>query len=276
MTRNANPQNWIEWRDWAASTARPSDLFRSMNDVEMQRDHPQLFALKGVQQEPAWHPEGDVFEHSMHVADSTVDVANERGLDVERRIALVFGGVAHDMGKPKCTVFVASPSDPTLRWRSPEHDTVGQPIAEAWMRSLGAPEHMVIRVGEMARHHMFHVFIHKATRRIVQRRMNRLVHLTGDELFAIIESDQRGRPGLRPDELEMPAIARDCERIWQQIENEPEPPPPILTGKDLIGIGLTPGPHFGEIIKAASNAHATGKITTTAEALDIARSMSAS
>src|SRR5262249_26997747 len=97
---------------------RPAIGFARALDLGIiERQFPELFALVGCPQEPEWHPEGDVWVHTLLV----IDEARKRidDLPYPQRVALMLGAVCHDLGKPPTTAFVDG------RIRSLEHEEEG-------------------------------------------------------------------------------------------------------------------------------------------------------
>ena len=89
------PCTWTEWLEWAENPNRPGGLFGILKHGISIHRFPEISALIGCQQESSWHPEGDVFDHTVHV----VNEAAGQGATI------VFGALCHDFGKPKVTCF---------------------------------------------------------------------------------------------------------------------------------------------------------------------------
>ncbi|MFA6046939.1 MAG: hypothetical protein WC718_18290, partial [Phycisphaerales bacterium] len=123
---------WGEWEKWAAKAVRPSRGLAVLEESGWLRHFPEIAALRCTPQEPAWHPEGDVFTHTQHCLDALVALPDWREADVPRRQLLMFAVLAHDFGKPATTARVEKRG--VLRWTSPGHEAAGGPLAEKFLR----------------------------------------------------------------------------------------------------------------------------------------------
>src|SRR6185295_9509092 len=78
----------------------------ALNDALTRGDlasHPELTALVGVQQDPKWHPEGDVWTHTLMVVDKAWELARAKALPRDQALQLLLGALTHDFGKPLVT-----------------------------------------------------------------------------------------------------------------------------------------------------------------------------
>src|SRR5262245_54574022 len=80
---------WAEWWKWATKGIRPSAGLRALEETSWIGLYPELVALIGCQQDRLWHPEGDVWLHSLHVVDAAATIAARDGLASEERAALL-------------------------------------------------------------------------------------------------------------------------------------------------------------------------------------------
>ena len=224
---------------------------------------PELHALVGCPQEHEWHPEGDVWVHTLQV----VDQARTRiaDLDRPRQLVIMLGAVCHDFGKPATTAF----SDGRIR--SIDHEEQGVPPATAFLDRLNVQSidgYDVRRqvLGIVAQHLKPGMWF-KASGEVGDGAFRRLAQKVDLELLArVAKSDCLGRePG-----------AFNCEAMdWfvdraRQLGVEHRPPPPILLGRHLLALGLKPGPRVGGILKAVYERQLDGHVQTLAEALTAA------
>ena len=235
------PTTFVDWLDWAENCIRPGSLLTYMKVNGTLDYFPEIKALVGCQQDPKWHPGGDVFDHTVHV----VNEAAGQGATI------VFGALCHDFGKPEVTQLTTTSNDPTLRWRSPKHDKMGVIPTRNFMVRIGAPDGLTDKVCELVEHHMIHNGIEpeQITKKMLRKRLGKLQHATPDELFAVMIADCNGRPPL-PKEIS-PEIVRMME-LWEDGLEEPvDDFVPFLRGKHLIERGFKPGPIFGRILNEA-------------------------
>jgi poly(A) polymerase len=204
---------------------------------------PEVDALKGVQQPPQFHPEGDVFEHTRLMFSL---------LPNEVSIPLVFSVLFHDIGKP-----ATASVDETGRIRFSGHDKLGATMTDAVMHRLRFSRAEIEATVEAVEQHM----IFKDVLRMRVARLKRFMarpHFT-DEL-ELHRVDCLGSHGML-DNYEF------LVRKQEEFANEPIIPPPFVRGDDLIALGLKPGPQFGEILEAVETRQLEGALRDREEAL---------
>lgn len=246
---------WGEWEKWAAKATRPSRGLAVLEETGWLRHFPEIAALCGTPQEPEWHPEGDVLAHTQHCLDALVALAEWPGSDAPRRQLLMFAVLAHDFGKPATTARVEKRG--MLRWTSPGHEAAGGPLAESFLRRIGAPLRFDAPVRALVVHHLAHHHGQSAFSDSAVRRLARRLHpATLDELAFVMRADANGRPPLRS-----PEIHQRIEELLQKartLELESLAPKPIIQGRHLLALGLKAGPAFTPIIDAAFEAQLDG------------------
>ena len=109
---------------WATKAAKPSRGLAVLEETGWLRHFPEIAALRGTQQDPAWHPEGDVFTHTQHCLDALATAPNWAAHG--HSPLLMFAVLAHDFGKPATTV--RAEKDGIMRWRSPGHAAASGPM----------------------------------------------------------------------------------------------------------------------------------------------------
>jgi putative nucleotidyltransferase with HDIG domain len=212
---------------------------------------PEVFSLKGVEQPAEFHPEGDVYVHTRKMLES---------LEPDSSPLLVLAVLLHDIGKRPTQTF--DPQDNRIRFNG--HDRVGAEMAEQVLTRLRFSRAEIDAVVEVVRNHM----VFKDVQRMRPARLRRFM---ARETF--------------PLEIELHRI--DCQSSHGSIENyhflkdkaaefsaDPLIPPPLLTGRDLIALGLEPGPLFGKILEAVETAQLENEIATKEEALELAKRLS--
>jgi poly(A) polymerase len=205
---------------------------------------PEIEPMKGCKQPEQFHPEGDVFDHTRLMLQL---------LPAKVSVPLVFSAILHDVAKP-----VTMQVDATGRIRFNEHDRIGAVMTEQIMERLRFSRAEIEATVEMVRQHMVFKDVPKMRVAKLKRFMARP---TFDE------------------ELELHRV--DCEsshrmlgnyefllRKRGEFTNEPIIPPPLVRGDDLIALGLTPGPKFGEILEAVETRQLEGTLKTRDEALE--------
>ncbi|HSK08149.1 MAG TPA: hypothetical protein VK911_01125 [Vicinamibacterales bacterium] len=245
---------------------RPSLGFQFAREIGLvDRLFPEMAALVGCEQEPEWHPEGDVWTHTLLV----IDEARRRVDDLPRagRLAVMLGAVCHDLGKPATTAFQDG------RIRSHGHEEAGVPPATALLDRLNV--HSIDGVDVRAQvlgltaHHLKPGAWYKVKDEVGDGAFRRLSQKVDLELLArLAAADCRGRPG----DFDCTAMEWFLGRA-RELGVEHEPPRPLLMGRHLLALGLSPGPRVGDIVKAVYELQLDGEVTTEEEAVARARSI---
>jgi tRNA nucleotidyltransferase (CCA-adding enzyme) len=254
-----------EWFKWAEKSLRPSRGLKFLADTEWIEHFPEIKLLIGTPQEPEWHPEGDVWVHTLLV----IDQARTRVDDLPRaeRLTVMLGAVCHDLGKPATTAFMDG------RIRSPAHEEAGVAPTTAFLDRLkvntldgyDARKHIV---GIVA-HHLTPGMWYKVRHEVGDGAFRRLAQKVDLELLArVAKSDCLGRTGY----FDCSAMDWFVERA-RTLGVQHEPPPPLLLGRHLLALGLKPGPRIGEILKQVYERQLDGEITSLDEAIDFAKGM---
>ncbi len=249
-----------EWLKWAGQSTVPSAGLRFLRDSGWLAHYPELAALPGVPQDPEWHPEGDVWTHTLHCLDALVTLPGWKSTDGETQRVLSLATLSHDLAKPSCTR--VERRDGRERIISPGHESAGGPLTEAFLARLHLPAALVARIVPLVTHHLAHLQEH--TPKAVRRLALRLAPATIEELGILITADASGRPP-RP-VGEPPGLTR-LRAAAQQLTLSAAAPQPILLGRHLMARGLTPGPAFGPLLSAAFEAQLDGAFTDVAGAL---------
>ena len=246
---------WGEWDKWATKAAKPSRGLAILAESGWLQHFPEIAALRGTPQEPEWHPEGDVFTHTQLCLDALVVLPAWTEGDAGRRRRLMFAVLAHDFGKPATTR--REEKRGTLRWTSPGHEAAGGPIAEAFLRRIGALHDLdapvsALVVNHLAHHHGQTEFSPSSVRRLARR----LAPATIDELAAVMRADSNGRPPLTSPETH----ARIDELVAgaHALALADAAPRPLVSGRHLVALGERPGPAFKRVLDAAFEAQLDG------------------
>lgn len=205
---------------------------------------PEIQALKGCEQPPQFHPEGDVFVHTR---------AMLKLLPPDAPATLAFSVLFHDIGKPQTFRYHADED----RIRFSGHDRVGAEMTERVMDRLRFSRAETDRVTEAVRQHM----VFKDVQKMRTAKLKRFMARDGfDEELELHRVDCTSSHGAL-DNYEF------LQNKAAEFASEPLIPPPLVTGRDLIALGWTPGPHFGPILESVQTAQLEGTITTPEQAL---------
>jgi tRNA nucleotidyltransferase (CCA-adding enzyme) len=223
---------------------------------------PELRPLVGCEQEPDWHPEGDVWTHTLMV----VDTARRLNADVGRPelVAIMLGAVCHDLGKPATTEVIDG------RIRSMNHEEAGVAPTLALLDRLNV--HTIdgfdvrAQVVGLVAHHLKPGMFHKAPQ-VGDGAFRRLAQKVDLELLArLARADCLGRTG----DFDCSAMDWFLDRA-RALGVEHRPPPPLLLGRHLLALGLAPGPQVGKILKQVYEKQLDGQVTSVEEAIEEAK-----
>jgi len=207
---------------------------------------PEISAMKGVDQPPEFHPEGDVFVHTLLLLDHLPTLCP---------LTLAWGALLHDVGKPP--TFRVAPD----RIRFDNHVDVGVKMAEAICRRMRFSNDDTEQILALVDNHMRFADAMKMKQSTLKKFM-RLPRF--EEHMALHRAD----------------CLASHRKLWsydfirekqQEIPPETMRPVPLVTGDDLIAQGRAPGPKFREILTAVEDAQLEGRLASREAALDFVR-----
>lgn len=255
---------WGEVEKLLLRAARPSiglELARELGVVE--RLWPELHALIGCPQEPEWHPEGDVWVHTLMVVDGARRRIDD--LPYPAQVTVMLGALCHDLGKPPTTAVLDG------RIRSLGHEEAGVAPATALLdrfniHSLDGFDVRRHVLGIVA-HHLKPGAWHRVREEVGDGAFRRLAAKVDMELLArVAKADCEGRGG----GFDCSAMEWFLERA-RQLGVEHRPPAPIVLGRHLLPLGVQPGPRMGEILREIYEQQLDNAFTTLEEGIELAR-----
>ncbi len=235
-----------EWRKLLVLGIEPSRGMRALFDVGWLRYYPELEALYRCPQDPEWHPEGDVWTHTLHCLDA---FARERLGDDWEDLVVGFAVLCHDMGKPLVTETVEG------RIRSPGHDAQGAAPARSFLERLTRHGALIDAVLPLVTHHMRPAALHRSS--AGDSAIRRLAREVGriDRLARVVSADLQGSPPRRRDREPVHWLLRRSATLAVRDSA----PTPLVRGRDLIALGAEPGPDFGTILERCYEAQLAGQ-----------------
>jgi len=208
---------------------------------------PEIEAMRGVEQPPQYHPEGDVWVHTLMLLDHLPKGASA---------TLAWGMLLHDVGKP-ATFTPPDPAKPGDRIRFNRHVEVGVAMARAILSRLRFSNEEAAQILELVEHHMQFGDVMKM-RESTLKRFLRMPHF--DEHLALHRADCLSSHG----GLGMYEFAK---LKLEELGEEQLKPKLLVTGADLIASGYKPGPAFKAMLETAEDAQLEGQIATKEEGL---------
>ncbi|MDD5484285.1 MAG: CCA tRNA nucleotidyltransferase [Kiritimatiellae bacterium] len=226
---------------------RPGDALEMMNSLGLLHEIlPELEAMRGQEQPPQFHPEGDVWTHTVMMLN-----ASAASPPAARGARLAYAVLLHDVGKP------ATARRASDRIRFNRHAECGAVMAAAILQRLRLPSADIKAVSYIIGNHMRFMEV----RRMRKSTLRRLV-----------------TAATFPDELELHRL--DCAAshgdmqnyvfltdFMKKFKNQPVLPPPLITGRDIIALGVPPGPAVGQLKKNLYDAQLEGRFAGRAAAL---------
>ncbi|HKA02609.1 MAG TPA: CCA tRNA nucleotidyltransferase [Candidatus Solibacter sp.] len=205
---------------------------------------PEMAAMKGVEQPPEYHPEGDVWTHTLMLLEQLR----------QPTVTLALGALLHDVGKPP-TCRVAE------RIRFDGHVEEGMRMAEVILNRLRYSRAEIDQVVALVANHM---------------KFKDVQHMKDSTLkrFLRMPEFQEHLELHKMDVMASNKHLENYELAKQKLEEFGEEvlkPEPLITGADLIGAGYQPGPEFSKMLRAVEDAQLEGRIATAGEALQLVR-----
>jgi poly(A) polymerase len=212
---------------------------------------PEVDALRGVEQPPQYHPEGDVWEHTLRMLDLLP--SRRKGQEHDDRLAWAI--LMHDVGK----ALTRSENETGIHFYG--HVREGEKIAEQLMRRLKFSRADMETILALIHCHM--LFIHVQEMR--SHRLKRFLRMPDFDLHLELH---------RLDCLGSHAFLDNyefCKSKLMEARDDELHPPRLLNGDDLIAMGFSPGPLFNEILRVVEDAQLDGEISTSEEARRLVR-----
>jgi tRNA nucleotidyltransferase (CCA-adding enzyme) len=255
---------WGEFEKLMLQAQRPSIGFALGRELGVIHQLlPEMEALYDCPQDAEWHPEGDVWIHTLMVIDKARELNGD--LDRARLATVMLGAVCHALGKPVTTATIDG------RIKSPNHEAMGVEPATRILDRLNVNTldgfDVRAQVLGLVAEHLRPIAFWKTKDTVRDGAFRRLAQKVDLELLArFARADCTGRTG-----------TFDCSGIDWFIERarslgvEHRPPAPILLGRHLIELGVAPGPGMGEILRAVYELQLDGAVTSLDAAIERAK-----
>lgn len=260
-----------EWEKLLIMSRRPSQAVQLLDDWGVIKlCYPELWALHGCPQEPEFHPEGDVWVHTLLVLDEAARLGRE--LPAEDRLVLGLAALLHDLGKPSTT------RRENGRITAHGHEHAGIKPARAWFERHCFGEGVELAVLDCVGKHMRPMQLVREMEsgkmspsqqvNALRRLIRDLAQVEWPVFLTLCEADQRGRA--------LPVVEYAPARIFEEILREHPvlamARAELLRGRDLLALGVPPGKAVGQWIERVERARDEGEVATSEEALEWVRS----
>ena len=238
-----------EWKKLILQGVNLSTGLSFLKDTDWIHHFPELYALVGCKQDREWHPEGDVWVHTLHCMDA---FARERTGDYWEDLVVGFAVLCHDLGKPLTTVLGEDG-----RIRSPLHEPKGEAPTRSFLSRLTNQVDLHEQVVPLVRRHLTPRTFYKdqASDGAIRRLASKVKRI--DRLVRVAAADIAGRPPRQDDFPEGPWLLQRAE----ELKIKDSEPKPILLGRHLIERGMKPGAEFGPLLEKCFDAQLEGTFT---------------
>lgn len=235
-----------EFSKLLTQSQRPSLGFKLLDEVGLLRFFPEIKALQGVPQNTYWHPEGDVWTHTMMV----IDYAAQHPLQGGDSFMLMLAALCHDFGKPLTTTI-----EPSGAIRAKGHEEKGVPPTGDFLARLRVSRTLEKQIKLLVKHHLKPVqYAPSETPRenfLFLSRDLKKEGLSLQELAWLARADGMGRATSFAKEGICPDVDAFLTRVEALDADNPAVIADILTGEDLLTKGYAPGPHLGDLLDKA-------------------------
>ena len=264
---------WAEMEKLLLRARQPSIGLKWLHELgAVDQMLPELKALIDVPQDAEWHPEGDVWIHTLLAVDRARELIDD--LPYAKQVTVMLATLAHDFGKPATTAFIDG------RIRSREHEEAGVAPTESFLDRLNIHTldgyDVRAQVIAIVRDHLKPGEFYKKRDEVGDGAFRRLARKCDlDLLYRVAKADSLGRnaePVPREKWYTSEAQEWFIERV-RELELEQGAPAPILLGRHLLEMGLEPGRRVGEITRAVYEMQLDGRVKTIEEAQAAAQTM---
>jgi len=247
---------YSEFNKLLLKSKKPSIGFEVMRDLGMLRYFPELEALIGIPQSPKYHPEGDVWIHTMMSLDAMVTLIDQKSNEA---LKFLYAILCHDLGKATTTTIEEG------KIRSIGHEYAGVEISKTFMYRLTNNHSFIDSLLPLVKHHLKpSQFFAGSAKSSAIRRLATQVNI--QELIMVAKADFLGRT--TEESIKGTYLAGEWLAEKSKMLNvSTKPLTNLIQGRDLITLGLEPSPKFKEILEHIYTLQLEEKITNKEEAL---------
>jgi len=254
----AQERIYIEFKKLLLKSIKPSIGFELMRELAVLNDFPELKAIIDVPQSPKWHPEGDVWVHTMMCVDKMVQFLGE---DEKLNLKQMFAILCHDFGKATHTTI-----EEDGQIRSIGHEKAGLEPSKSFLYRLTNEHDFIASVLPLVEHHLKPSLFYRG--KVKDKAIRKLaIKVNLEELVTVAKADFLGRTTKES----LAGIYHAGEWMLERAKNlnvDTKPLANLLQGRDLIALGLEPSLRFKEMLDGIYNLQLEGIISEKEEALE--------
>ena len=259
-----NERIYVELKKLLLKAKKPSLGFELMRELGILQYFPELQDLIAVPQDPKWHPEGDVWIHTMMALDAMANLCRS-GCPLpdnkKYKLRMMFAILCHDFGKASTTAF----DEEKRRIRAIGHEAAGVEPTKNFMYRLTSEHDFIESILPLVEHHLQpSQFYKNGAKSKAIRRLATKVNI--EELVLVAKADFLGRSS----EDALSGVYEAGEWLLKKAKGlkvQNRPLDNLLQGRDLIDLGLEPSPEFKKILDEVYELQLEGIICTKEEAL---------
>jgi len=246
---------WEEFKKLLLKAKKPSIGLKLLRELGILKYFPELKALIGVKQEPSYHPEGDVWTHTLMVVD---EMAKLKSGDEKEDLILLLAALCHDFGKPLTTKVIDG------KIRAFNHEEAGVEPTKRFLKRLTNQKDLINEVAKLVKYHLRPMqLFNGGAKASAIRRLATKVDIKLLERLA--RADYFGRGGTDKSRFE---AGEWLLKRAKELNVYNQPPKPLIMGRDLIELGLKPSKEFSKILKEAYEAQIEGLFSNKEEAIN--------
>jgi tRNA nucleotidyltransferase (CCA-adding enzyme) len=251
-----------EWKKLLLKSEKPSlGLSAGMKLGVFKEIHPELYQLNSTIQEPEWHPEGDVWTHTLMVVDEAAKIVRRENLEDDEALTILLAALCHDLGKPEVTEFREG------RIKSIGHEAAGEEPARRFLISLCININIIDKVARLVTNHLVTNSLYREERKensitdgAIRRLARSLYPATIQELILMGEADHFGRGSLVIENTEQENSYKNEYRagLWlleraRILDVESKKPTDLIRGSEWINLGFKSGINIGKMIDLSNH-----------------------
>ncbi len=251
-----------EWKKLLLSSEKPSlGLSAGMTLDVFSEISPEFVALSETEQDPDWHPEGDVWVHTLMAVDEAAKIVQQEELEEEKKLVVMLATLCHDLGKPAVT------EEKDGRIKSHGHEKAGEEPTRKFLAKMLINNTLKEKVVQLVANHLIPttLYITEKKRGIktkdgaVRRLAERIHPATIQELVLVSEADHLGRGFSDPENREEMLLPTNTfpVRDWllekaRRLEVESSRPANLIKGREWLNFGFEQGYNIGQLVQLSN------------------------
>lgn len=259
-----------EFMKWAIKGKHPEMIFDFLRNSGAMVVIPELGLLKDTEQDPIWHPEGNVENHTKLTMTRMLEICEREGIvgdeRADERAKFMLTMLFHDIAKPQTTEHEEKGG--RICVTSKGHEGLGAVMTEEILNRIGIKPVLVEQIVKLIKFHLVHINIFSinslSSRKKALLRLSKNIHpSTIRDLLLVVEADALGRDNV--DEERINKVRTEIDEVWNlanTLHVTTNQRKSILMGRHLKELGMKPGLQFGVILKDADEAQDNLEFTT--------------